>query len=81
MQGQPTVGSFNAHCSGNRLRSIAVRNKSPRPPPGALAHVAGFSLPVDEEAGSATGAAVRAAAKDVAAGDKLDPKRTVAFVV
>ena len=24
VQGQATVGSFNAHCSGNRLRSIAV---------------------------------------------------------
>ena len=33
------------------------------------------------EAGTATRAAVRAAAKDVTAGDKLDPKRTVAFVV
>ena len=29
VQGQATVGSFNAHCSGNRLRSIAVRNKKP----------------------------------------------------
>ena len=29
MQGQARVGSFNAHCSGNRLRSIAVRNKKP----------------------------------------------------
>jgi hypothetical protein len=38
-------------------------------------------LPADLEAGSATGAAVRAAAKDVTGGDKLDPKRTVAFVV
>ena len=25
VQGQATVGSFNAHCSGSRLRSIAVR--------------------------------------------------------
>jgi len=29
VQGQATVGSFNAHCSGNRLRNIAVRNKKP----------------------------------------------------
>ena len=38
-------------------------------------------LPAGQEAGSATRAAVRAAAKDVTAGDKLDPKRTVALVV
>src|ERR671912_459261 len=46
-----------------------------------LAHAAGPSLPADLEAGSATRAATRAAAKDVTAGDKLDPKRTVALVV
>src|SRR5678816_4028684 len=38
-------------------------------------------LPASLEAGSATRAAVRSAAKDVTAGDKLDPKGTVAFVV
>src|SRR4051812_10885883 len=38
-------------------------------------------LPAGLEAGSATRAAVRAAAKDVTGGDKLDPKRTVALVV
>ena len=27
VQGEATVGSFNAHCSGNRLRSIAVRKQ------------------------------------------------------
>ena len=32
VQGQATVGSFNAHGSGNRLRSIAVRNKKPHSP-------------------------------------------------
>ena len=36
VQGQATVGSIlqfaNAHCSGNRLRSIAVRNKKPHSP-------------------------------------------------
>src|SRR6202035_4851052 len=37
-------------------------------------------LPADLEVGSATCAA-SLAAKDVTAGDKLDPKRTVAFVV
>src|SRR5580700_7473569 len=78
---EATVGSFNAHCSGNRSGGSAVETKSPRPAPGALAHIAGFSLPVDQEAGSATWAAARAAPKDVTAGDKLDPKRTVAFVV
>src|SRR5579883_1721044 len=55
--------------------------KSPPPAPGAFALTAGFRLPADLEAGSAARAAVRAAAKDVAAGHKLDPKRTVAFVV
>src|SRR5262245_43145379 len=39
------------------------------------------NLSADLEVGSATRAAVRAAAKDVAAGDKLDPQRTVALVV
>ena len=41
----------------------------------------GCCLPAGLEAGSATRAAGRAAAKDVTGGDKLDPKRTVAFVV
>ncbi len=40
----------------------------------------GCCLPADLEVGSATCAA-GLAAKDVTAGDKLDPKRTVAFVV
>src|SRR6202021_3050281 len=49
---------------------------------GALSRRAiGCCLPGGLEAGSATRAAVRAAAKDVTAGDKLNPKRTVAFVV
>src|SRR5579883_3385902 len=60
---------------------ISRQTKSPRPAPGAFALTAGFRLPADLEAGSAARAAVRAAAKDVAAGHKLDPKRTVAFVV
>src|SRR5262249_21838287 len=38
-------------------------------------------LPTGLEAGSATRAVSRAATKDVTAGDKLDPKRTVALVV
>ncbi len=66
---------------GTDCAALRYETKSPRPAPGALVHIAGFSLPVDLEAGSATWAAVRAAAKDVTAGDKLDPKRTVAFVV
>src|SRR6202451_4191782 len=66
---------------GTDCAALRYETKSPRPAPGALAYRAGFSLPVDLEAGSATGAAVRAAAKDVTAGDKLDPKRTIAFVV
>src|SRR5580700_4572574 len=66
---------------GTDCAALRYETKSPRPVPGAHAHIAGFSLPVDLEAGSATWAAVRAAAKDVTARDKLDPKRTVAFVV
>src|SRR5580700_1476579 len=66
---------------GTDCAALRYETKSPRPAPGAHAQTAGFSLPVDLEAGSATWAAVRAAAKDVTAGDKLDPKRTVAFVV
>src|SRR5271154_5816714 len=66
---------------GTDCAALRYETKSPRPAPGALAHIAGFILPVDLEAGSATWAAVRAAAKDVTAGDKLAPKRTVAFVV
>src|SRR5215471_3745868 len=48
---------------------------------GLLLVQQGCCLPAGLEAGSATRAAVRAAAKDVTDGDKLDPKRTVAFVV
>jgi hypothetical protein len=59
---------------GTDCAALRYETKSPRPAPGAFAHIAGFSLPVDLEAGSATWAAVRAAAKDVTAGDKLDPK-------
>src|ERR1700685_1087630 len=66
---------------GTDCAALRYETKSPRPVPGALAHIAGFSLPVYLEAGSATWAAARAAAKDVTAGDQLDPKRTVAFVV
>src|SRR5215472_11285430 len=66
---------------GTRLRSIAVRNKKPPACAGGSCSCSRFSLPAGLEAGSATRAAVRAAAKDVTGGDKLDPKRTVAFVV
>src|SRR3954469_740151 len=38
-------------------------------------------LPVELEGGSATRAAVRAAAKDVTGRDQLDPQRTVVLVV
>src|SRR6516165_5646505 len=48
---------------------------------GLLLVQQGCCLPAGLEAGSATRAAVRAAAKDVTGGDKLDPKRTVALVV
>ncbi len=58
-----------------------TKQKAPGLCRGLLLVQQGCCLPAGHEAGSATGAAVRAAAKDVAAGDKLDPKRTVAFVV
>src|SRR5215471_12439255 len=48
---------------------------------GLLLVQQGCCLAAGLEAGSATRAAVRAAAKDVTGGDKLDPKRTVALVV
>ena len=66
---------------GTDRAAVRSKQKAPGLRPGALAHIAGFSLPVDQEAGSATWAAARAAPKDVTAGDKLDPKRTVVFVV
>src|SRR5438067_1102664 len=58
-----------------------MKEKSPRAQAGGSDHAGGSGLPADLQAGSATGAAVGAAAKDVAGGDELDPQRTVAFVV
>src|SRR5688572_21734533 len=58
---------------------IAVRKKSPRAQPEALAR-AGYSLPAGLEVGSPTSTAGRGA-KDVTARNKLDPQRTVALVV
>ena len=56
-------------------RAAVAKQKSPRPGPGALfAHTAGFSLPADLEAGSATSAAANGAASTVTVGDHLDPK-------
>src|SRR5580700_11369555 len=60
----------------NRSRGLLLVQQGRRLPAGLKAGSA-----ADLEAGSTTGAAARAAAKDVTAGDKLDPKRTVAFVV
>jgi hypothetical protein len=61
---------------------IAVRSKrAPGHSRGLLLVQQGCCLPAGLEAGSATRAVSRAAAKDVTGGDKLDPKRTVAFVV
>src|SRR5580693_2140605 len=58
-----------------------TKQKAPGLCRGLLLVQQGCALPAGLEAGSATRAAVRAAAKDVTGGDKLDPKRTVAFVV
>src|SRR5262245_57874306 len=58
-----------------------TEKKPPAVSRGLLLVQQGCCLPAGLEAGSATRAAVRAAAKDVTGGDKLDPKRTVAFVV
>ena len=72
------ISSFNANCSGNRLHSIAVRNK--KPPGlcrGAHAQTAGFSLPADLDGGSAT----RGAGADVTVGDNLDPEGILALVI
>jgi len=80
VQGQATVGSFNAHCPGTDCAALRYETKPPGCA-GGSGHTTGSSLPVDQEAGSATWATVRAAAKDITAGDKLDPKRTIAFVV
>src|ERR1700733_7060625 len=79
---------------GTGCAALRYETKSPRPglhnrSRGLLLVQQGCRLPAgleagsaaDLEAGSATRAAPRAAAKDVTAGDKLDPKRTVAFVV
>ena len=76
---------------GTDCAVLRYETKSPRPAPGASLHSwatclsssssNAAALPADTEAGSATRAAVRAAAKDVTGGDKLDPKRTVALVV
>jgi hypothetical protein len=77
---------------GTDWAALQYETKSPRPAPGALPYTSGAtclssvssnsgSIPADTEAGSATWAAGRTAAKDVAGGDKLDPKRSIAFVV
>ena len=79
---------------GTDCAALRHETKSPRPglhnrSRGLMLKTAGFSLPAgleagsaaDLEAGSATRAAARAAAKDVTAGDQLDPKRAVVFVV
>ena len=60
----------------NRSRGLLLVQRGCRLPAGLEAGSA-----ADLEAGSATRAAARAAAKDVTAGDKFDPKRTVVFVV
>src|SRR5512145_2943170 len=68
--------------NARRTWLIAARSiRAPGHNPGALAHAAGTSLPAGLEAGSAARAATRAAAKDVTAGDELDPKQAIALVV
>ena len=71
---------------GAACAALRYETKSPRPElkvetRGLMLKQQGCRLPAGLEAGSTTGAAARAAAKDVTAGDKLDPKRAVAFVV
>src|SRR5258708_28342993 len=60
---------------------LGTKQKAPGLCRGLLLVQQGCCLPAGLEAGSATRAAVRAAAKDVTGGDKFDPKRTVGFVV
>src|SRR5262249_38524198 len=57
-----------------------TQKKPPAVSRGLLLVQQGYCLPADLEAGSATGTG-GLAAKYVTAGDKLDPKRTVALVV
>src|SRR5579871_1073360 len=79
----------NAHCSRNRLRSIAARNKkSPRLVPGAHAYTnwatclsssssSSGSIPADSDAGSTA----RGAIAGVPWGDNLDPEFTLVLEV
>src|SRR3954469_11906656 len=60
---------------------MAVRSKSPRGTRRGLYSCGRIRLPTDLEVGSATRAAVRAAAKDVTGRDQLYPQRTVVLVV
>src|SRR5215471_7076902 len=61
---------------------IAVRKKEPPGTAGGSCSCNRVAvLPAGLEADSATGALAGASAEDVTGGNKLDPKRTVAFVV
>src|SRR6516164_9101365 len=66
---------------GTDCAALRYETKAPGLCRGLLLVQRGCCLPAGLEAGSATRAAVGAAAKDVTGGNKLDPKRTVAFVV
>src|SRR5665213_2168688 len=77
---QSLVFKVDPACSRQRIGKSTCAQRA-RLVPGALAHTTGSSLPADLEAGAATRAFARAAAKDVTGGHKFDPKRTVALVV
>src|SRR5690606_22721082 len=74
-------GSARASLGDRGTPAVTDAEESPGGfPPGPLALTTGRSLTADLEAGSAARAA-SLGARDVAAGDELDPKRTVALVV
>src|SRR5437870_11098217 len=80
------MSGANVSPIGRNNHELITRTRHPekRPPAvsrGLLLVQQGCCLPAGLEAGSATRAVSRAAAKAVTGGDKLDPKRTFAFVV
>src|SRR6516165_4540527 len=68
-----TIHGSRPACGSSSLTS-SLRNKKAPGLGRGLPHTAGFSLPADLEAGSATRAAANGAASTVTIGDHLDPK-------
>src|SRR5215471_13282389 len=68
-----TIHGSRPACGSSSLTS-SLRNKKAPGLGRGLPHTAGFSLPADLEAGSATRAAANGAASTVTVGDHLDPE-------